>query len=475
MQLSSPSGSGSGVQGPDMSVQPGSQVKFGGWVYLESGSAGSGALGWWIEVEDANHNAITYIGTPNPGSSGSWIYQSATYTVPANAAFVHLYAQVYLPGSTTTLRIDDGFILAGALYYFADQLGSTRTITDVNGKLCYDADFTPYGREMQHTERLQTTACPPNYRFTGYDSETGLSYAFARYYSPRLGRFLSTDPLGGSVGSLQSHNAYAYTKNDPLNFVDPAGMNDCPDVIACGGDLGGGDLPWYFGPGNPGNGCSPSDASCEGTGGGIGIGIIIGLGGGQGGPRSLNIPTSVLGSVACGPSSGVWSEQIPICNAPVNPWLIIENVIRQDANGGLIGDLGDSICIVDLAGNCIRWLFWNPGTNKWENKQPTTTEDDRATALANAINKTGVQSLGNPCSVVAWYAASALGGVGVAGAMNAAEIGDLAMTYWPNAAAWLNRSRLLRGAGPGWIYFALRGLDAASHAIPKACNAMQNW
>jgi RHS repeat-associated protein len=48
---------------------------------------------------------------------------------------------------------------------------------------------------MQHTERLQTTACPPNYRFTGYeyDSETGLNYAFTRYYSPRLGRFLSTD------------------------------------------------------------------------------------------------------------------------------------------------------------------------------------------------------------------------------------------------------------------------------------------
>src|SRR5437660_8886884 len=31
-----------------------------------------------------------------------------------------------------------------------------------------------------HTERLQTTSCPPNYKFTGYerDPETGLDYAF---------------------------------------------------------------------------------------------------------------------------------------------------------------------------------------------------------------------------------------------------------------------------------------------------------
>jgi RHS repeat-associated protein len=50
-------------------------------------------------------------------------------------------------------------------------------------------------------------------KFTSYerDTETGLDYAFARYYSSRLGRFLFTDPLGGSIGDLQSHNAYAYT------------------------------------------------------------------------------------------------------------------------------------------------------------------------------------------------------------------------------------------------------------------------
>jgi RHS repeat-associated protein len=94
------------------------------------------------------------------------------------------------------------------------------------GFLRRTADFTPYGQEISHTERLQTTACPPNYKFTGYehDTETGLDYAFARYYSSRLGRFLSTDPLGGAVGDLQSHNRYAYVDNNPLNATDPLGL-----------------------------------------------------------------------------------------------------------------------------------------------------------------------------------------------------------------------------------------------------------
>lgn len=105
---------------------------------------------------------------------------------------------------------------------------------------------------MQHTERLQTSACPPNYKFAGYerDPETGLDYAFARYYSSLLGRFLSTDPLGGSVGSLQSHNAYAYALNNPLNASDPSGTDscdagnnrNCPPIMRGWGQAGGGGL-----------------------------------------------------------------------------------------------------------------------------------------------------------------------------------------------------------------------------------------
>jgi len=69
-QLSASANGGVDIVTPYVAVKPGDQVTFGGWVYLESGSAGG--LGWSIVVADANHNAITFPGTANPSSSGSW-------------------------------------------------------------------------------------------------------------------------------------------------------------------------------------------------------------------------------------------------------------------------------------------------------------------------------------------------------------------------------------------------------------------
>src|SRR6185437_1337089 len=49
-------------------------------------------------------------------------------------------------------------------------------------------------------------------------------YAYGRYYSSRLGRFMSMDPLSGSLALPQSLNRYAYVTNDPINMIDPTGM-----------------------------------------------------------------------------------------------------------------------------------------------------------------------------------------------------------------------------------------------------------
>jgi len=73
-------------------------------------------------------------------------------------------------------------------------------------------------------------------KFTGQerDSETGLDYFQARYFGGALGRFTSPDPTnaGADLANPQSWNGYAYVMNNPLNSIDPFGLDriDCAGV-----------------------------------------------------------------------------------------------------------------------------------------------------------------------------------------------------------------------------------------------------
>ncbi len=107
-------------------------------------------------------------------------------------------------------------------YYFSDHLGSASVVTSATGTIVEESDYYPFGGE-----RIITNSDPNPYKFTGKerDTETGLDYAIFRYYNSRLGRFMSPDLLAGGVDDPQSLNRYAYVLNDPVNLVDPLGLD----------------------------------------------------------------------------------------------------------------------------------------------------------------------------------------------------------------------------------------------------------
>jgi RHS repeat-associated protein len=105
-------------------------------------------------------------------------------------------------------------------YYHSDGLGSVVKETNSSGLVTLTRRYDAFGNlEPQFWTR-------DGYSFTGreWDMETGLYYYRARYYDPKIGRFLSEDPIGFDGGA----NFYAYVDNNPTNHTDPYGLFKWP-------------------------------------------------------------------------------------------------------------------------------------------------------------------------------------------------------------------------------------------------------
>ncbi len=147
----------------------------------------------------------------------------------------------------------------GTSYLTADHLGSTRVVTGSDGAVKARYDYLPFGEEIgagignRSTFNGYSQADGLRQKFTSKerDSESGLDYFDARYYSSAQGRFTSPDEFVGGphefwllgsgdgekqalpyaeITDPQSLNKYQYALDNPFRYVDPDGHQSSVDL-----------------------------------------------------------------------------------------------------------------------------------------------------------------------------------------------------------------------------------------------------
>lgn len=217
--------------------------------------------------------------TPANSKTLRFQYDGADLIAEYNASNAMTARHVHGPGTDEPLVTYTGTGLATRTWLNADERGSIVAIADDSGAATAKIAYDEYGRPGTVAAR---------FAYTGqiYIPSLALYYYKARMYSPALGRFMQTDPIG-YAGGMHSYN---YVGSDPVNFTDPSGN--------CGSGQ-----TWTVATGTHIGRCVPT-GSGDGGGGGGG-GIATGFSPGAYGLGSLR-----------GWSSGYWS--CDNCDAPVN-------------------------------------------------------------------------------------------------------------------------------------------------------------
>ena len=103
--------------------------------------------------------------------------------------------------------------------YHFNAIGSTIATTDQSQNIMNAYSYDAFGNVVAQTE-----VQPQPFKFVGQHGvmtePNGFYYMRARYYDPRVGRFISEDPIGFDGGI----NFYAYASNNPVLLIDPNGL-----------------------------------------------------------------------------------------------------------------------------------------------------------------------------------------------------------------------------------------------------------
>ncbi|MDH4415957.1 MAG: RHS repeat-associated core domain-containing protein [Acidovorax sp.] len=108
-------------------------------------------------------------------------------------------------------------------HVLTDHLGTPLALVNANGaqkgQVTWAAEYTAWG-EIAEEYNPDQIFQPIRLQGQQLDEETGLHYNRFRYYDPKIGQYISQDPIGLEGGL----NKFSYTSNAPLRRIDPMGL-----------------------------------------------------------------------------------------------------------------------------------------------------------------------------------------------------------------------------------------------------------
>jgi RHS repeat-associated protein len=143
--------------------------------------------------------------------------------------------KTYMYANSQILAQHNGNYNAPRFFYLHDRLGSVRLVINGNGIAQSSYTYNPFGEVIESGHESQAPS--DDFMFTRqfYDSETGQYYLRARQYDPYISRFTSRDPVFGEFEEPMSFHRYLYCFNNPINMIDPLGLDAYLIYFPCGG------------------------------------------------------------------------------------------------------------------------------------------------------------------------------------------------------------------------------------------------